>query len=159
MPAPCDDPRDRSDTTRRHPGTGRLPALKPDNLDPTQRAFYDSMVANEVPWAEHGGARAIAEDGSLLGPFNPSLFSPAIRAAMLGVFHADSANTCWIRVPTRSSSTPSGPPAAPTTSSTRTGRSAAPQDYLTLWSRRSSLANGPSSTPTWKRQPTTSPTS
>lgn len=47
------------------------------------------MVANEVPWAESGGARAIAEDGSLLGPFNPLLFSLAIGAPMLGVFRAD----------------------------------------------------------------------
>jgi 4-carboxymuconolactone decarboxylase len=93
MPAPRDDPHDRGDKTRRHPGTGRLPALTTGNLDPSQQVFYDSMVANEVPWAEHGGARAIAEDGSLLGPFNPLLFSPAISAAMLGVFRADSANT------------------------------------------------------------------
>ena len=51
------------------------------------------MVANEVPWAESGGARAIAEDGSLPGPFNLLLFSPAIGAAMLGVFRADKNHT------------------------------------------------------------------
>jgi len=43
--------------------TGRLRRLKPAELDPGQRAFYDSMVANEVPWAESGGARA-AGDGA-----------------------------------------------------------------------------------------------
>jgi 4-carboxymuconolactone decarboxylase len=75
------------------PTTSRLRALKPADLNPTQRTFYDSMVANEVPWAESGGAHAIAADGSLLGPFNPLLFSPAISAAMLGVFRADNANT------------------------------------------------------------------
>jgi 4-carboxymuconolactone decarboxylase len=69
--------------------SGRLPQLIPTDLDPTQRAFYDSMAANEVPWAERGGALAMADDGSLLGPFNPLLFSPAISAAMLEVFRAD----------------------------------------------------------------------
>jgi len=85
-------------TDPRHPKrseatSGRLPALTPSDLDQAQRAFYESMVANEVPWAEHGGARALAEDGSLLGPFNPMLFSPAISAAMLGVFRADRTHT------------------------------------------------------------------
>ena len=71
--------------------TGRLPGLWPAELDPAQRALYD--VVNEVPWAETGGARAVAEDGSLLGPFNPLLFSAAIGAAMLGLFRADGRNT------------------------------------------------------------------
>jgi 4-carboxymuconolactone decarboxylase len=51
------------------------------------------MVANEVPWAESGGARAIAQEGGLLGPFNPVLISPAIGAEMLGVFRTDENNT------------------------------------------------------------------
>jgi len=55
--------------------TGRLPGLRPAELDPAQRAFYDDMAANKVPWAETAGARAIAEDGSLLGPFNPYDFT------------------------------------------------------------------------------------
>jgi 4-carboxymuconolactone decarboxylase len=73
--------------------TGRLQGLQPADLDPAQRALYDGMVASEVPWAEHGGARAIAADGSLLGPFNALLFSPAAGAAMIGVFRADSSST------------------------------------------------------------------
>jgi hypothetical protein len=59
--------------------TGRLPELRPADLDPAQRAVYDSMIANEVLCAQTG-ARAIAANGSLLGPFIPSLFSPAIGA-------------------------------------------------------------------------------
>jgi 4-carboxymuconolactone decarboxylase len=73
--------------------TGRLPGLRPADLDTAQRSLYDGMVANEVPWAETGGARAIAADGTLLGPFNPLLFSPAIGAGLLGLFHADGRNT------------------------------------------------------------------
>lgn len=37
--------------------------------------------------------RRRAPDGSLLGPFNPMLFSPAIAAAQLAVFHADKRST------------------------------------------------------------------
>jgi 4-carboxymuconolactone decarboxylase len=73
--------------------TGRLRALKRSELDGTQRAFYDSMVINEVPWAQSGGASAIADDGALLGPFNALLFSPAISSAMLEVFRADKAHS------------------------------------------------------------------
>lgn len=58
-----------------------------------QRALYDSLVANEVPWAEKSGARAIAHDGGLLGPFNPLLFNPALGTAQVGVFRADKEST------------------------------------------------------------------
>jgi 4-carboxymuconolactone decarboxylase len=73
--------------------SGRLPSLKPADLDEEQRKFYDSLVANEVPWADRSGVRAIAPDGSLLGPFNPLLFSPVLGAAQVGVFRADKSST------------------------------------------------------------------
>jgi 4-carboxymuconolactone decarboxylase len=93
MPNTRDDHRLPRSGPRPAPATGRLPALRRSDLDETRRAFYDSIVANEVPWAESGGARAIAADGTLLGPFNALLYSPAISTAMLGVFRADKANT------------------------------------------------------------------
>jgi 4-carboxymuconolactone decarboxylase len=55
--------------------------------------LYDSLVVKEVAWAEGAGVRAIAPDGTLLGPFNPLLFSPALGAAQVGVFRADKAAT------------------------------------------------------------------
>ena len=73
--------------------SGRLRGLTASEMKPDQRAFYDGMVANEVPWAEAGGARAIAADGSLLGPFNPLLFSPSIGAAQLAVFRIEKEHT------------------------------------------------------------------
>ncbi|MGH9289429.1 MAG: carboxymuconolactone decarboxylase family protein [Acidimicrobiales bacterium] len=73
--------------------SARLPQLTPADLDAPQRAFYDSLVANEVHWAQHAGARAIADDGSLLGPFNPLLFNPDLGAAQVGVFRADQRST------------------------------------------------------------------
>ncbi len=73
--------------------SGRLPLLKPADLDEAQRRFYDSLVANEVPWADKSGARAIAPDGSLLGPFNSLLFNPVLGTAQVGVFRADKRST------------------------------------------------------------------
>lgn len=67
--------------------TGRLPALRPAELDPAQPACF--MAAGQVPWTETGGAGAIAADGRILGPFNPLLVRPALGAALLGVFRAD----------------------------------------------------------------------
>jgi 4-carboxymuconolactone decarboxylase len=69
--------------------SGRLPALKPADLDEAQRALYDSLVESYGPWADKSGFEVIAPDASLLGPLNPLLFSPAIGAAQIGVFHAD----------------------------------------------------------------------
>jgi 4-carboxymuconolactone decarboxylase len=93
VPTTPNNPDRVGDSKRAAAKAGRLRQLIPTDLDPTQRGFYDSMAANEVPWAERGGARAIADDGSLLGPFNPLLFSPAISAAMLEVFRADKDHT------------------------------------------------------------------
>jgi hypothetical protein len=44
-------------------------------------------------WAESSGARAIAHDGSLLGPFNPLLFKPVLGTAYLEVLRADEQST------------------------------------------------------------------
>jgi 4-carboxymuconolactone decarboxylase len=73
--------------------TGRLPALAPDELDEQQRELYDTLVANEVPAFEAAGVEVRAWDGSLLGPFNPLLFSPALARAQLEVLRADGAST------------------------------------------------------------------
>ena len=47
--------------------TGSLPGLRPAEPGPVQRASCGDMAASAIPWAETGGARAIAEDGILLG--------------------------------------------------------------------------------------------
>ena len=51
------------------------------------------LEANEVEWAERSGVRAIAADGTLLGPFNPLLFNPVLGAAQVAVFRADKSST------------------------------------------------------------------
>lgn len=73
--------------------TGRLPALTPGELDEAQRRLYDTLVANEIPWADSSTVRVIEPDGSLLGPFNPLLFSPDLGAAQIGMFRADKRST------------------------------------------------------------------
>lgn len=76
---------------------GRLPNLAPGDLDEAQRALYDTLVVHEVAWAEGAGVRAIAPDATLLGPFNPLLFSPVLGTAQVGVFRADKAATSLSR--------------------------------------------------------------
>ena len=73
--------------------SGRLPPLKPEDLNDAQLALYDGLVASYGPWADKSGFEVIAPDGSLLGPLNPLLFSPALGAAQIEVFHADRSST------------------------------------------------------------------
>jgi 4-carboxymuconolactone decarboxylase len=73
--------------------SGRLPQLRPEDLNDAQRPLYDALVASFGPWADKAGFELIAPDRSLLGPLNPLLFSPALGAAQIDVFHADKATT------------------------------------------------------------------
>jgi 4-carboxymuconolactone decarboxylase len=73
--------------------SGRLPALKPGDLNETQSELYDRLVAGYGPWAEKSGFEVIAPDRSLLGPLNPLLFNPALGSAQIDVFDADRAST------------------------------------------------------------------
>jgi 4-carboxymuconolactone decarboxylase len=73
--------------------SGRLPSLLPVDLDEPQRKLYDSLVANELGWADRSRFQVIATDGSLLGPFNPLLFSPVLGTAWMGVFRTDKSHT------------------------------------------------------------------
>jgi 4-carboxymuconolactone decarboxylase len=72
---------------------GRLPQLRPEQLNDAQRVLYDALVASFGAWADTSGFQVIAPDRSLLGPLNPLLFSPALGAAQIDVFHADRAST------------------------------------------------------------------
>jgi 4-carboxymuconolactone decarboxylase len=71
----------------------RLPPLRRAELDVSQRELYDSLVANEVPLFDKAGVEVAAPDGSLLGPFNPLLFSPDLGSAWIAVFRADKDGT------------------------------------------------------------------
>jgi 4-carboxymuconolactone decarboxylase len=73
--------------------SSRLPQLTPEHLNDAQRALYDSLVETFAPWADQSGFEVIAPDGSLRGPLNPVLFSPALGAAQVEVFRADRTST------------------------------------------------------------------
>ena len=47
---------------------GRLPLLHPDALNSEQKALYDRIASQAVPWAESAGFEAKQPDGTLLGP-------------------------------------------------------------------------------------------
>ena len=72
---------------------GRLPLLHPDALKPEQKALYDRMVKQAVPWAESAGFEVKQPDGTLLGPFNCILLSPKIAGSFLDLQAAEGEGT------------------------------------------------------------------
>lgn len=72
---------------------GRLPLLKPDALDRDQRKLYDAMEADLIPWAKKSGFQAATDDGRLIGPFNPLLYSPKVGEGFLAALSAERSNT------------------------------------------------------------------
>ena len=72
---------------------GRVKLLPPESLRPNQRQLFDQITAKLVPWAEESGFRAADEEGHLLGPFNPMLFSPLVARGALDALEAERQNT------------------------------------------------------------------
>ena len=72
---------------------GRLPLLDPRELSGAQKELYDRENTKLVPWADHAGFRSKTEDGKLIGPFNPLLFSPGIGRAFLDLQAAEQSHT------------------------------------------------------------------
>lgn len=54
----------------------RLPGLPPDNLNPEQRALYDSIAGGDR--AKDASFPLTDESGALVGPFNVLLYSPGV---------------------------------------------------------------------------------
>lgn len=62
----------------------RIPRLAPDELDPEQRALYDTIATG--PRASGPQHFALTDDrGGLNGPFNALLLSPALGQALQGL--------------------------------------------------------------------------
>ena len=72
---------------------GRLPLLQPEAMKPEQKALYDRIVSQAVPWAESAGFEAKQPDGTLLGPFNCILLSPKIAGSFLDLQAAEGEGT------------------------------------------------------------------
>jgi 4-carboxymuconolactone decarboxylase len=72
---------------------GRLPLLDPKTLEGDQKALYERMQSQLVAWADTSGFEGQTEDGKLIGPFNPYLYSTGITPGFLDWLQADSKHT------------------------------------------------------------------
>jgi 4-carboxymuconolactone decarboxylase len=72
---------------------GRLPLADPAALNPAQREIFDRMATRIVPWANDAHFQSVAEDGRLVGPFNPALLNPAITAPFLDLQFGEQVHT------------------------------------------------------------------
>ena len=70
-------------TVQTHALGGRLPLADPDSLTVAQRQVFDALMATLIPWSNSVPFQSTTEDGRLIGPFNPALYSPAISSKFL----------------------------------------------------------------------------
>jgi hypothetical protein len=136
--------------------SGRLPALRPDDLNDAQRALYERLVAGFGAWADKSGFDVIASDGSLLGPLNPLLLAPRSERRRSTSSTRTRAVRHYPRVSMKSSSSPSGRRGAATTNCMPTAPSEGWWVSQTMSSRRSSPVDRPTFEMSRKRAPTSS---
>jgi 4-carboxymuconolactone decarboxylase len=72
---------------------GRLPLLDPLTLSPAPKETYEHLNKTWIPWANGVPFQSKLEDGRLIGPFNPILFSPAISSSFLALQETEQKNT------------------------------------------------------------------
>jgi 4-carboxymuconolactone decarboxylase len=72
---------------------GRLPILHRKDLSPSQRAAYELVDRQFVPWAEASNFESKTPDGGLIGPFNSVLYSPELSSAFLAWQTAEEKHT------------------------------------------------------------------
>jgi 4-carboxymuconolactone decarboxylase len=62
---------------------GRIPLLAQAELADEQKQIYQRLRANQVPWAIRHDFKGMTDDGKLIGPFNPLLYSPDVGMSFL----------------------------------------------------------------------------
>ncbi|GAA0937798.1 carboxymuconolactone decarboxylase family protein [Pseudonocardia zijingensis] len=72
---------------------GRLPLTDPATLTSAQQELVDSVMANQLPWANENGFQIRADDGQLIGPFNTFLLQPEVALRFLGFAAAEASHT------------------------------------------------------------------
>jgi len=72
---------------------GRLPLLDPKELAPAQAELYKVMNNTLIGWSKQSGFVVKTRDGKFIGPFNPSLYSPAITDGFSKFMDAEPKNT------------------------------------------------------------------
>jgi 4-carboxymuconolactone decarboxylase len=55
---------------------GRLPLVDPTAVTDEQQGLFDLLSNTLVAWAKSVDVQTATEDGRLIGPFNPALYSP-----------------------------------------------------------------------------------
>jgi 4-carboxymuconolactone decarboxylase len=72
---------------------GRLPLLEPEALSTQQKELYDRVIATWGAFGESAHFEVKTEDGRLIGPFNPMLYSPAISSRLLDLMDTEGNDT------------------------------------------------------------------
>ena len=72
---------------------GRLPLLDPQALSIGQKEIYDRVNTTMIPWADGAHFQSKTDDGRLIGPFNPILFSADISACFLDLHDGEEKHT------------------------------------------------------------------
>jgi 4-carboxymuconolactone decarboxylase len=72
---------------------GRLPLLDPQTLSVAQKETYDRLNRTWIQWADSVHFQSKTEDGRLIGPFNPILFSPVISSSFLDLQETEQKHT------------------------------------------------------------------
>jgi 4-carboxymuconolactone decarboxylase len=72
---------------------GRLPLIDLVTLSGAQKDLYDTLHSTLISWADNNGFTGITNDGKLIGPFNPFLYSTGITPGFLAWMQADSAHS------------------------------------------------------------------
>jgi 4-carboxymuconolactone decarboxylase len=72
---------------------GRLPLLDPLALSAQQQDLYDRINATFGKWSRNIHFQSKTDDGRLIGPFNPILYSPGISASFLDLHDAEEKHT------------------------------------------------------------------
>jgi hypothetical protein len=72
---------------------GRLPLLDPKDLEGDQKKLYALLDSTLISWADASGFKGKTDDGKLIGPFNPFLYSTGITPGFLQWMQAESKHT------------------------------------------------------------------
>jgi 4-carboxymuconolactone decarboxylase len=72
---------------------GRLPLLEPEALSAQQKELYDRIIATWGAFGHSAHFDVTTEDGRLIGPFNPMLYSPAISSRLLDLLDTEENDT------------------------------------------------------------------
>lgn len=72
---------------------GRLPLLAPDAIADRQRQLYQRLRTHQVPWSNRHNIKGMTDDGRLIGPYNPLLYSPGVGAGFLDFEAAEDRST------------------------------------------------------------------